>query len=128
VTGDRIADALRRVHSSALANTSIEVYEPDVEYHQGDGWDVSYPDLPTAAYDARVESPSSNSDRDRSGTTAELDVVVRVRDDTGQQWIGWGENAEAPVRVLDAADQTMYEIQDIADQHNGTLELEAVEV
>ncbi|SNZ18169.1 hypothetical protein SAMN06269185_3276 [Natronoarchaeum philippinense] len=128
MAGDRIADALRRVHSTELANTSIEVYEPTTTYSQGDGWTVSYPDLPNAAYDARIDSPSADSDRDRSGTTSEIDVIVRVRDDTGQQWTGWGEETEAPVRIRDAADQTMYEVQDDIDQHNGTIELEAVGV
>ncbi|WP_455448308.1 hypothetical protein [Natrinema thermotolerans] len=128
MTRDTVKDALRRVHSSTLHNTTIEVYEPSVTYNQGDGWSVSYPDLPNAAYDARVDSPSETSERERSGTTSEIDVLVRVRDDTGQQWTGWGEETDAPVHILDAADQTMYEVQSVIDQHNGTLELEAVEV
>jgi hypothetical protein len=127
VSNDRIGDALRRVHSSTLANTTIEVFEPTVSYEQGDGFDVSYPDTPSAEYDARVDSPSASNDRERSGTTSEIDVIVRVRDDTGQQWTGWGEEAEAPVHICDTADGTRYEVQSVVDPHNGTVELEAIE-
>lgn len=125
---DVVSDALRRVHSTSLHNTTIEVYEPTVSYEQGDGWSISYPDTPHAAYDARLDSPSTDSERERSGTTAEIDVVIKVRDDTGQQWTGYGEETEAPVRILDPADQTMYEVQAVVTKHNGLTELEAVEV
>lgn len=124
MTRDRIANALRRVHSSELANTTVQVFEPTVEYVQGDGWDVSYPDDPSAEIDARVDSPDASSNRERSGTTSEIDAVVIVRDDTGQQWTGFGEETEASVRVRDTADGTRYEVENRVDQHNGTLELE----
>jgi len=128
VTRDRIAGALRRAHTASLANTTIQVFEPTVNYDQGDGWDVSYPDTPAAEYEARVDSPEASSDRERSGTTSEIDAVVIVRDDTGQQWTGFGEEAEAPSRVEDTADGTRYEVEAVVDQHNGTLELEVAEL
>ena len=125
---DRVSNALRRAHSTALANTTIEVYPPSETYSQGDGWSVTYPDNPTETFDARVDEPTADSDRERSGTTAEVDVVILVRDDTGQAWTGYGEQTEAAVRVVDTADGTMYELEDVLEKHNGTLELPAVEV
>lgn len=122
---DTVKNALRRAHTSSLHNTSIEVYEPAVSYTTGDGWSVSYPSQPAAEYDARVDSPSADSDRERSGTASEIDAVVIVRDDLGQQWTGFGEEMEASVRVRDTADGTRYEVESRVDQHNGTLELEA---
>jgi len=124
---DRIADALRRTHSTALANTSIEVYEPTEVYEAGDGFSNTYPDDPTDTYDARVDSPSARTDRDRGGTTAEIDAVITVRDDTDQTWIDYSEDAKAPVHIVDTADDTRYEVQAVIDLHNGMLELEVVE-
>lgn len=124
---DRIANALQRAHSAHLVNTSIAVYEPSEEYEAGDGWTVTYPDDPAATYDARVDSPSARSDRGEGGTTAEIDAVVVVRDDTGQVWEDYTEEREAPVELVDAADDTRYEVQSVTDPHNGTLELEVVE-
>jgi len=128
MTRDRVANALRRAHSTVLANTTIDVYPPTETHTQGEGWTVTYPNTPTASYDARIDSPSPDAERDRGGTTAEIDVVIRVRDDTGQTWTGWGENTEAAVRVEDTGDGTRYEVQSVVDPHNGTIELEAVEV
>lgn len=125
---DRVENALRRVHSTELANTTIEVYEPTESYTQGEGYEVTYPDTPNATYDARVDSPSVRSDRDRGGNTAEIDAIVYVRDDTGQTWTDYTAEAEAPVEVVDTADGTRYEVQAVTDPHNGTLELEVVEV
>lgn len=125
---DRIARALRSVHTSTLANTSIEVFEPTETYEAGDGFSVTYPDDPAATYDARVVSPAARADRDAGGTTAELDAVVVVRDDTGQTWTDFTDEREAPVELVDTADGTRYEVERVIDPHNGTLELEVVEV
>jgi hypothetical protein len=127
MTGDRIASALRRVHTSTLANTTIEVYEPAETYEAGGGFSVTYPDTPAATYDARVVAPAARADRDRGGTTAELDAVVVVRDDTGQVWTDFTDEQEAPVELVDTADGTRYEVERVVDPHNGTLELEVVE-
>jgi len=127
--GDRIAGALRRVHGT-LANTTIEVYEPTVTYDQGDGFDVQYPtlDSPDAEYDARIDSLTASSDRQRSGTTSDIDAIVRVRDDIGQQWTGFGEEETAPTRLRDTADGRVYEVRSMTDPHNGTLQLDVQEV
>lgn len=125
---DRIANALQRAHSAHLANTSIEVYEPTEEYEAGDGWTVTYPDDPAATYDARVDSPSARANREEGGTRAEIDAVVVVRDDTGQTWTDYTEEREAPVEFVDTADGTRYAVETETDPHNGTLELEVVEV
>jgi hypothetical protein len=102
-----------------------------VSYSQGDGFDVSYPDFPgspDATYEARVDSPSADEDRQRSGTTAEIDAEVRVRDDTGQQWTGWGEESDAPAHIRDTATGIRYEVSTHVDKHNGLTVLEVVEV
>jgi hypothetical protein len=124
---DRIARALRSVHTQTLANTTIEVFEPTETYEAGDGFSVSYPDTPAAEYDARVVSPAARADRDNGGTTAEIDAVVVVRDDTGQTWTDYTEEREAPVELVDTADGTRYAVEAETDPHNGTLELEVVE-
>jgi len=76
-----IANALRRVHDTALTNTTIEVFEPRVSYAPGDGFDVSYPDTPSASYDARIDGQNRTGTKERGGTTTDLDAVIRVRDD-----------------------------------------------
>lgn len=119
--------ALQRVHSVQLANTTVEVFEPTESYKQGDGFDVTYPDLPSAAISARVEEPSANAEQDRSGTSSEIDAEVRVRSDLDQQWTGWGESGAA-TRLRDTADERLYEVQSVVDGHNGLLKLEVVEV
>lgn len=125
---DRIANALRRAHTSDLSNTTIDVFEPSTSFTQGEGWDVTYPDSADATYDARVDSPEATAERERSGMTAEIDAVVIVRDDTGQTWTGFGTETEASVRAKDTADGTLYEVESVVDPHNGTIELEVTEV
>jgi hypothetical protein len=125
---DRLENALRRAHTDTLHNTTIEVFAPTESFSQGDGYDVSYPDTPSATYDARVDSPSVTSDREASGTTSEADAVVFVRDDTGQNWQDFGDSGEAPTRLKDTADGKLYELEAVTDLHNGTLELEVTEV
>jgi hypothetical protein len=128
VMTDRIDKAMRRLHSSELGNTTIEVYEPAVSYSPGDGFDVTYPDNADETYDARVDSPSDDADTERAGQTSEIEAVVLVRDDTWQQWTGFGEEGDAAPQVVDTADGTRYEVREPLDTHNGLLELGAVEV
>lgn len=127
MTRNSVRRALQRVHSVQLANTTVEVFEPAESYKQGDGYTVTYPDLPSAAIEARVEEPSTNADQDRSGTSSEIDAEVRVRSDLDQQWTGWGESGAA-TRLRDAADGRLFEVQSVVDGHNGLLKLEVVEV
>jgi len=130
MTGDRIARALRSVHTSTLANTTIEVFEPTETYEAGDGFTVTYPSDPAAVYPARVVSPAARADRDAGGTTAELDAVVVVRDDTGQVWTDFTDEREAPVEFVDTADDTRYEVQRVIDPliDTGTLRASIVAV
>lgn len=128
MTRDRLENAMRRLHSDSLATTTIDVLEPTESYTPGDGVDITYPDTPTATYDARVEQPSDDTDSDRSGTSAEVDAVVRVRDDTGQQWTGFGDGGEASTHVVDTATGIRYEVQGIVDAKDGVITLEVAEV
>lgn len=128
---DQIEAANRRALDLTY-NTTIGVYEPSVSYSPGDGFDVSRPDpetdAPDATYEARSEESSADADRDEGGTTAEIDREIMVRDDTGQQWVGYGDSGEAAVHVRDTGDDTVYEIQTVTDAHDGRITLEAVEV
>ena len=128
MTRDRLENAMRRLHSDALATTTIDVYEPAESYSPGDGVDVTYPDSPSATYDARVEQPSDDTDTDRSGTTAEVDAVIRVRDDTGQDWTGFGEDGEAATHVVDTDTGARDEVQGVTDAKDGVITLEVAEV
>lgn len=128
MTRDRVESALRRIHTDALHNTTIDVFEPTESFEQAEGWSVTYSDTADATYDARVDSPSDEGDRDDGGTTAEIDVEIRVRDDTGQTWTAFGDETEAPVRVEDTETGVRYEIETKVDEHNGTIVLGAVEV
>jgi len=164
MTRDAIAGAMRRLHSTELANATVGVLMPDVGYEVGKGWDVEYPDVATITLKARLESPSSNPESSRSGTTAEEDLVIRVRDDAGPDgwgtqewgrsawgspfvspldWTGYGEDADAPVRVVAdpgqgwgddawssewADERAVYEVTDAHQQRNGLLKLTAKEV
>lgn len=128
---DRIGNAMRRLHSTELHNTTIEVFEPNIDYTAGDGWDVTYPgypDAPDATVDARIDEPSTDEETERSGATSEIDVVVTVRDDTSQQWTGFGDEQDAPAHVQGTADGTRYALREPLDMHNGLLEIGAVEV
>lgn len=128
MTRDAIESALRRLHTNTLANTAVDVFEPSVTYVAGEGYDVTYPDTPTASYEARIDSPSDVTDTDAGGTTAEIDAVVRVRDDTAQQWTGYGESGDAAARLRDTADGTLYEVQGVTDRHDGLTTLDVMEV
>lgn len=128
MTRDRVQNALRRVHTDALHNTTIDVFEPAESFSQGDGWSVTYPDSASATYDARVESPTDDVERTVYGTVGEIDVDVRVRDDTGQQWKSFGDDTEAPARITDTGTGITYEVQAVVEQHDGLVRLGAVEV
>lgn len=129
MTRDRVENALRRAHSDALWNADVDVFEPTVSYDQGDGFDVSYPgwpDAPDATVEARVESPEADAYRQRSGLREEIDLIVRVRDDTDQEWTGFGDEQEAPAHI--GVDGVRYEIRSDVDRRDGLLELEATEL
>jgi len=128
MTRNAIESAMRRLHSTSLANATVDVLEPSVDYTAGEGYDVTYPDAATATYEARIDSPTDVTDKERAGTTAEIDAVVRVRDDTGQQWEGFGESDDASARVRDTSDGTVYQVEGVTDRHDGLTTLDVVEV
>lgn len=139
MTRNRLDRAFRRAHDE-LTQATLEVYQPSTSFTDPDnatttaeaGESVTHPDpgntTPDATVPGRVDSPDSAPDRDPSGTEAEVDAVLRVADDTGVTWTGYGTAGSAPTRVKDTTDGTVYEIQDRIDEHNGLLTLPAVEV
>lgn len=125
---DHIEGALRRTHTSELATTTIDVYEPAETETVGEGIDVSYPDGPTdAGIDARADSPQPESDRDPGGTTADVDRLYRVRDDARDTWTGFGVAGEAPARIEDADTGETYVLVNVVDERNGLVRLECRE-
>jgi len=141
VTRKTLSKALRRAHETTLSNTDVEVYNATASYATGDGYDITYPDDPTEVVSGRVESPTTDSDRDRGGTTSEADVVIRVpdepgygEDDFGADGFGtiayteYGDEGEAPARLRDVSTNTWYELVDWYSEHNGLLVLEAAEI
>jgi len=125
---DRINNALRRVHTSELANTTIEVFEPTESYDDDTGFEPDYPNSPTDTLDARVEQPSEDPRESEGGTTSDADAQVRVPDDTGIPWTDFGESGEAATQLEDTADGRRYEVQAVTDTHNGLLVLDVEEV
>jgi hypothetical protein len=125
---EEIAGPLRRAHTAALSNSTVEVFEPTETYTAGDGFSVEYPETPTDSYAARVSSVSRSPERDVSGITAEADATITVRDDIGQTWTDFTDELEAPVQVVDTDTGIRYEVEATTDQHNGLLRLEVAEV
>jgi hypothetical protein len=125
---DRIDRALKRVHRRELQNTTVEVFEPTESYSAGEGFSVTYPDVPDNTLDVRLSSPSASTDRDPGGTTGEIDAQISVPDDVDQEFVDFTDEEEAPVELRDTADGTRYEIEAVTDPHNGLLRLDVTEV
>jgi len=125
---DHIEGALRRTHTSELANTTIDVYEPTETETVGEGIDVSYPGEPTnEGIEARADEPQPESDRDEGGTTADVDRVYRVRDDARDTWTGFGAAGEAALRIEDTEVGETYLVENVVDERNGLIRLECRE-
>jgi hypothetical protein len=125
---DHVEGALRRTHTSELANTTIDVYEPTETETVGEGINVSYPDTPTnEALSARADEPQPESDRDAGGTTADVDRVYRVRDDARDTWTGFGVAGEAALRIEDGDTGETYLVANVVDERNGLIRLECRE-
>jgi len=90
MTRNQLQSAMRRLHSGALSNSKAAVYIAEETYAAGDGYTVRYPSTPAYVIDVRAETPSSAPEKARSGTTAEADLIIRVRDDAAAT-LGWGE-------------------------------------
>jgi hypothetical protein len=125
---DRIDRALKRIHKRELQNTTVEVFEPSESYTAGEGFDVTYPDVPDNKLDVRLSSPSANTDRDPGGTTGEIGAQISVPDDVDQQFTDMTDEEEAPVELRDTADGTRYEVEAVTDPHNGLLRLDVTEI
>jgi len=113
-------------------NTRIDVFEPEETYEPGDGFSLTIPDPetdpPDATYEAVAMAPEDSADRERSGTTSEVDRLFQVRDDTGQQWTDFGESGEAATRVREVETGLVYVVESVTDRHNGREQLDCVEV
>jgi len=124
---DHIRQAMHRVHTTALANTTVEVFTPAVSYAPGDGFNVTYPDSPDAELPARVDGQSAAGQKERGGTNAEVDATVRVRDDVDIQLTGYGEDGEASARLLDTDTGIEYRIKSVTNPSGGITVLQVVE-
>jgi hypothetical protein len=116
---DFVRDALRRAHTNALANTTVEVRQPSVSYAPGDGFSVSYPDAPDAEIDARVSTPSPAGQKDRGGTAAEVDATIHIRSDVSLQLTGFGEDGKASARLTDTRTGTEFRAETVTDRTGG---------
>ena len=146
---DELQRTLRRLHDRDLANTTVRVLEPTVDYEPGAGPTVRHSDV--GAVDARLEVPSRSTSQDEGGITESVDATLRVRDDaevpqdsadgglgTAQfsgftyagggevvRWVGYGDGAGAAAHVIDAETGDRYEIRSKTREQNGLLRLEA---
>lgn len=122
----------RRRSLDSTYNTRLEVYEPEETYEAGDGFTLQIPDpetdTPDATYEAVAMAPQDATDRERSGTTSEVDRRFQVRDDTGQQWTDFGESGDAATRVREVETGQDYVVASVVDKHDGREELDCVEV
>lgn len=128
---DRV-EAARRRSLEVTFNTDLEVYEPSESYSPGDGFDITRPDpetdTPDATYKARAMEPEGEGERERGGTTNEIDRRFQVRDDIGQQWTGFGESGEAATHVRETGTGVVYVVTSVTDAHDGRTKLECSEV
>jgi hypothetical protein len=113
-------------------DTRIDVFEPEETYTPGDGFTLTIPDpetdTPDATYEAVAMSPEDAADRERSGTTSEVDRLFQVRDNTGQQWTDFGESGEAATRIKEVETGLVYVVESVTDRHDGRERLDCVEV
>lgn len=129
MTRDRIENAIRRLHSAELSQTTVDVYEPTESYSQSSGYDVSYPgSATTSGVDARAEPPADQTDRDAGGTTTDHDRVYLVRDDSGVSWTDFGASGQAATRFDDTDTGDRYEVVAVLDERDGLVRLACSEV
>jgi hypothetical protein len=123
---DRFADSAGRTLDGLGWDQNVDVFVPTETYSSGDGFEVTYPDSPTATVDGALDTPDADADVDRGGTTETADLLVYVRTDTGVTWTGAGENGDAETGIM--VDGLQYVIETIEPQHDGLLALECTEV
>lgn len=122
----RITGVLRQYHAR-VANATVAVFVPDESYQAGEGFDVSYPETPTAAgIPARADSPTPDATREESGTGASVDRTFRVRADLPVSLTDFDVDGEAAVRLRDDTGRD-YLVESVVDERNGLLRLECRE-
>lgn len=124
---DFVRDALRRAHTNALANTTVEVRQPSVSYSPGDGFSVTFPDSPDAELDARVSTPSPAGQKERGGTSAEIDATIHIRSDVSPQLTGFGDDGEAAARLTNTRTGTEFRAETVTDRSGGLTVIQASE-
>lgn len=123
---DRFADSAGRTLDALGFEDNVAVYQPTETYTPGDGYDIAYPDAPTATIDGALDPPSSAPDIGPGGTSETADLVVYVRAAVDIQFNTAGDTGEAKTGLV--VDGLQYVVDDIDDQQDGLLALGCDEV
>ena len=123
---DRFGASAGRTLAGLGYDDNVDVYQPEETYTPGEGYDVHYPDVPTATLTGALEPPSTRTDVDPGGTTEQADLTVYVRADVPIQFQAGGRSGEAETGVI--VDGLKYIVDDIDDQQDGWLGLGCDEV
>lgn len=123
---DRFASSASRSLYALGWSDSVEIYQPTETFEQGEGYDVAYPNQPTATLDGALSPPSEQSDVDTGGTTESIDLTVHVTSDVGVNFNGAGDTGEALTGL--EVEGRKYVVEEVEDQRDGLLRLECAEV
>jgi len=123
---DRFAASAGRTLADLGFEDTVRVYQPTETYTPGEGYDVAYPEEPTATLDGALDPPSTSADVDPGGTTETADLTVYVADDVSIQFNTAGDTGEAETGV--EVDGIKYVVDAIDDQQDGFLGLACDEV
>jgi len=123
---DRFEASAGRTLAGLGWDQNVAVYQPEETYTPGDGFDVAYPDSPTATLDGALDVPSDRADVDEGGTTETADLTVYVRADVSVEFNTAGESEEALTGL--EVDGLKYVVDDIESQFDGLLALQCDEV
>lgn len=132
---DRFEQNAERVTADLGFENAVGVYTATETYTQGEGYTPTYPDTPDQTIDAEWMVPAPDAESERSGTTSDADLILRVDADVGVAWRDYGDSGEAATRVevLDFPDDPdgdpqLFEVVDVSREPNGLDKLEAMEV
>jgi hypothetical protein len=123
---DRFAASATRTLDALGFTDTVEVYQPTESYVPGEGYEVTYPDDPTATLDGALDPPSSTPDIDPGGTTETADLTIYIADSVGVDFNTAGESGEAETGV--EVDGLRYVVDAIDNQQDGLLGLACDEV
>ena len=123
---ERFASEASRTLDALGWNESVAVYQPTESYTAGDGYEITYPEEPTARLDAALSPPSVAADIDRGGTTESADLTVHLAADVKIAFNDAGETGEA-LTGLEAAGR-QYVVDEAEPQRDVFLLLRCVEV